>query len=447
MKVPGFALRTGGVPGPHATIGGMRQPFRSRAGLAPLIAALAFALATRDAAAQATVRPTAARPVVLLNANVIDGVSDAPVRNATVVAAEGRIVSIGRAPAALPPNAEVIDVQGRWVIPGLMDAHTHLSSTDEMKRAVASGVTTVRSASVAHYEDVGLRELVRIGALAGPEVLAAGTYVTPDLGETILSDPRLARLHAGVQSVEEIRHLVRVNLDRGADVIKTRTTERAGTPTTDPRMQVYSERQLRAVVEEAATRGAFVLTHAHGDEGAWSAVSAGVRSIEHGTFLSDSTIALMVRKGTFLVPTYVTLKDLVEPGGDYDDPLVHNRGLFMLPIAREMVKRAKRAGVKIATGVDTHYGAESVSRVLQEMVAFVEEMDFTPMEAIRSATVVNAQLFGIEKRTGSLRPGMEADLVVVTGNPLADIRTVQDAIVVLSNGRVALNRLPFGKRE
>jgi imidazolonepropionase-like amidohydrolase len=316
-----------------------------------------------------------------------------------------------------------------------------------MRRALMSGVTTVRSASVGRYEDVALRELVRVGALPGPEVLAAGTYVTPDLGETVLADPRLARLHGGVTSVDDIRHLVRVNLDRGADVIKTRTTERAGTPTTDPRLQVYSERQLRAVVEEARTRGAFVLTHAHGDEGIRAAVRAGVRSIEHGTFASESTLALMARQGTFLVPTYVTLRDLVEPGGDYDDPVVHNRGLFMLPIARAMVARARRAGVRITTGVDTGYGERSTSRVAHEMVAFVEELGFTPMEAIRAATVRNAELFGIERRTGTLRPGMEADLVVVPGNPLEDIRTVQDAIVVLSNGRVALNRLPFGKPD
>jgi imidazolonepropionase-like amidohydrolase len=384
---------------------------------------------------------------VLLHANVIDGVSDAPLRDVTVVVTGGRIASVGRAPAQLPAGAEVIDLAGQWVLPGLMDAHTHLSGTAEMRRALVSGVTTVRSASVGHYEDVGLRELVRVGALAGPEVLAAGTYVTPDLGETVIADPRLARLHGGVQSVEDIRHVVRVNLDRGADAIKTRTTERAGTPTTDPRLQVYSERQLRAVVEEARTRGAFVLTHAHGDEGIRAAVRAGVRSIEHGTFASDSTLALMARQGTYLVPTYVTLKDLVEPGGDYDDPVVHNRGLFMIPIAREMVKKAKAAGVRIATGVDTNYGERSVSRVSHEMVAYVEEAGFTPMEAIRAATVVNAALFGIEGRTGTLRPGMEADLIVVTGNPLDDIRTVQDVIVVVSNGRVALNRLPFGKQE
>ena len=407
-----------------------------------LLAALALPAAASAALAQAPAPP---RPVVLLHANVIDGVSEAPVRDATVVVVGGRVASVGRAPAALPAGAEVIDLRGQWVLPGLMDAHTHLSSTAEMRRALMSGVTTVRSASVGHYEDVALRELVRVGALAGPEVLAAGTYVTPELGETVLADPRLARLHGGVTSVEDIRHLVRVNLDRGADVIKTRTTERAGTPTTDPRLQVYSERQLRAVVGEARARGAYVLTHAHGDEGIRAAVRAGVRSIEHGTFASDSTLALMARTGTFLVPTYVTLKDLVEPGGDYDDPVVHNRGLFMLPIARAMVRRARRAGVRVTTGVDTHYGERSTSRVSQEMVAFVEELGFTPMEAIRAATVRNAELFGIEKRTGSLRPGMEADLVVVPGNPLDDIRTVQDAIVVLSNGRVALNRLPFGK--
>jgi imidazolonepropionase-like amidohydrolase len=111
------------------------------------------------------------------------------------------------------------------------------------------------------------------------------------------------------------------------------------------------------------------------------------------------------------------------------------------------VKKAKAAGVRIATGVDTNYGERSVSRVSHEMVAYVEEAGFTPMEAIRAATAVNAALFGIEGRTGTLRPGMEADLIVVTGNPLDDVRTVQDVIVVVSNGRVALNRLPFGKQE
>jgi imidazolonepropionase-like amidohydrolase len=422
-------------------------------GLLPLLAAFVVhgavvgSVSAQQPAAGTAPARAVVRAVVLLHANVIDGVSDAPIRDATIVLRDGRISSIGAAPASLPAGAETIDVQGRWVLPGLMDAHTHIADLAAMKRALTSGVTTVRSASVSHFEDVGLRELVRTGALAGPEVLAAGTFVTPDLGESITGDPRLARLAGGVQSTDDLRYLVRVNLDRGVDVIKTRTTERAGTPTTDPRMQVYTERQLRAVVEEAATRGVGVLTHAHGDEGAWSAVSAGVRSIEHGTFISDSTIALMVKRGTYLVPTYTTLRDLVEPGGDYDDPVTHNRGLFMLPIAREMVRRAHKAGVKIATGVDTQYGERSTSRVSQEMVAFVDEMGFTPMEAIRAATTVAAELFGIARRTGSLRPGMEADLIVVTGNPLEDIHTVQDAIVVVSNGQVALNRLPFGRRN
>lgn len=382
-------------------------------------------------------------PVVLLHANVIDGVSEQPRRDVTIVLVDGRIASIG-ATAAPPADAMVIDVRGRWVLPGLIDAHTHISTLAAARRALESGVTTVRSASTPNYQDVAIRELVKAGRIAGPDMLAAGVFVSPDLGESVLADPRLGPLAGGANTPDELRLLVDVNADRGADVIKTRGTERAGLPNTDPRKQSYTEAQLRVIVEEATRRGLPVLAHAHGDEGAYAAVKAGVRSIEHGTYLSDSTLRLMATSGTFLVPTYSTLLDLRDPGGDYDDPVLHIRAEHMIPVAQKMVRRARALGVRVITGGDTQYGPQSVTRVSQEIVAFTE-LGFSPMDAIKSATSLAAECLGLGAKTGRLASGFEADLIVVEGNPLDDIRVIQDVTVVVSNGRVALNRLPFGK--
>lgn len=382
--------------------------------------------------------------LAITHANVVDVGSGAITRNATIVV-QGRTIASITAGGAVPVGVRVIDAAGRYVTPGLIDAHTHIAAVANARRALESGVTTVRSASTPHFEDVAIRELVRNGTLAGPDMLAAGVYVSPDLGETILADPRLGAYAAGgVRSLEALRGVVRINLDHKVDVIKTRGTERAGLPNTDPRKQTYTEAELRAVVEEAATGHVAVMVHAHGDEGAYAAVAAGVRSIEHGTFLSDSTLRLMKAKGAYLVPTLSTLYDLGAPGGDYDDPVLTLRAQYMIPRANQVIRAAHALGVPIATGVDTDYRPESLSRVSHEVLRFTE-LGFTPLEALRAATTVAAELLGISARTGRIAVGLEADLILVEGNPLDDPRALQDVLVVVSNGQLALNRLPFGK--
>ncbi len=406
---------------------------------AALLAAALPALLAANALAQGT--PTARR-LVLLHANLVDGTGAAPQRDVSIVIDAGRITSIGAANAG---GADTIDVGGRWVVPGLIDAHTHINSTAGMKRALESGVTTVRSGNTPHYEDVGLRALVREGVIAGPEMLAAGVFVTPYLGETVLADPRLAPYARAVLTPQQLAAVVNINIDRGVDWIKTRATERAGLADQDPRKQVYDEAQLRAIVDAARARGVNVLVHAHGDEGAYAAVKAGARTIEHGTYLSDSTLRLMKERGTCFTPTYTTLIDLAEPGGDYDTGPLRIRGQHMLPRAAAGIKAAYALGVPIITGVDTEYGAESVSRIPHEIMHFVQ-LGMTPMDAIRAATAVAAQCLGIANRTGTLRVGLEADLVVVERNPLDDVRALQDAVIVITDGRVALKRIPFGVR-
>lgn len=380
----------------------------------------------------------------LTNVNVFNGVDNRILSGSVIYVKGGKIEKLGKVGETIPKDYEVIDCQNNYAIPGMMDVHTHIDNMESAKRALLSGVTTFRTAGVSAYQDVSLRELVKAGRLAGPDVVPAGVFVTPQPGETILADPRLGVLLNGAATDDELRLLVNVNIDRGAQVIKTRGTERAGLPETDPRQQSYTQHQLKVIIDEAAKRNVPVMIHAHGDEGARAAVAAGARSIEHGTFLSEETLKLMKEKGSFLVPTYITLEDLTKPGGDYSGAVLELRGRFMMPSAEKVFKIAHGMGVKIATGADNNYTPNSTSRISLECEHFVR-MGMTNFEAIQSATVVSAELLGIQNKSGKIQPGFEADIVIVPGNPLEDIRALQDALIVMSNGYVALKRLPFGK--
>ena len=406
---------------------------------------VAFALAASTLVSAQRATLPAQEPTALVNANVVNVRDGKILPNATVVFRDGKIMSVGS--AAAPSGVTVIDVRGRYVIPGLIDAHTHIANLRAARTALESGVTTVRSAGVAGYVDVGLRELARKGAIPGPDVLAAGYHVRPQLAEeAFLSDPVLSPfMNGGVTTADAIRQVVRANLSHGVDWIKTTSTERAGLAETDPRRQLYTDAEVKVMVDEAALKRIPVMAHAHGEEGALAAVQAGVRSIEHGTYLSEEALRLMAQKGTYLVPTYATVIDLVEPGGDYDNRDLQLRGRHMLPRLRETVQRAIKYGVKIVTGADTGYGPSSVTRISHEIEAFVE-MGMTPLQALQSATSAAADLLAITSRVGAVEHGFEADLVVVERNPLEQVRTLHDPLLIVSNGRVVVNRLAFGKQ-
>lgn len=410
-----------------------------------VLALVAAATSVLSIAALAQRAAGAADPVALVNANVLNVRNGQIVASATVVLRGGRIESIAPGGAA-PAGITTIDVKGKYVAPGLIDAHTHLSDFGAARRALESGVTTVRSAGVSAYVDVGFRELARKGAIDGPDVVAAGYHVRPRLAdEAFLTDPANADLMSGIDTADKIRRAVRMNLAHGVDWIKVLATERAGTADTDPRKQVYTEVELRAAVEEAATKNVPVEAHAHGDEGAMAAVRAGVRSIEHGTYLSDATLALMKEKGAYFDPTYTTVIDLTGPGGDYEVPALRIRGEHMLPRLRQTIQHAHKMGVKIVAGGDTGYGPNSLTRIPQEVANFVE-IGLSPLEAIQAATMVSAEMLRMATSIGALDTGYEADLIVVDSNPLDNIRTLQDPLLVVSNGRVAVNRLEFARK-
>jgi imidazolonepropionase-like amidohydrolase len=376
----------------------------------------------------------------LINGHVFDGVDDRLKENVVVFISDGRIERLSRARDADTGGYTVVDLEGNVLMPGLIDAHAHLSTLSEAKILLESGVTTVRTAGVSAYQDVALAEIVRSGALPGPDVVAAGVFVTPDLGETLLADPRLGSLQGGVNTDEELRLLVDVNADRGARVIKTRGTDRAGLPDTDPRQQAYTEHQLRVIVEQAASHGIPVMVHAHGDEGARAAVLAGARSIEHGTYLSDETLALMKERGTWLVPTWITMNQLGQERNNY---VLRLRGRHMVAQLDLTIQSAYGMGVPIATGTDARGGMDSVRRVALEMEQYVA-LGMTNFDALKTATVNGAELLGISESTGRIEEGYEADLILVPANPLEHIEALQDVLMVMSNGQLAVKRIPFG---
>lgn len=381
--------------------------------------------------------------IALTHASVINVRTGAIQRDITVALRGGKIEAVGT--AEVPAGTRAIDLRGRYVVPGLIDAHVHIASLPQLRAALESGVTTVRSAGVSSFVDVGLRELVKMGYAAGPDVLATGYHLRPSVAAEMFFDfPELGDLMGGVTTPAALRRAVRANLSRGVDWIKTLATERAGTPDTDPRKQVYTEAELRAIVEEAAAKNIPVMAHAHGAEGAHAAVRAGVRSIEHGTYLSDDTLRLMAKLGTFFDPTADIVNDLAAAGGDYDNAGLTRRGEMMLPIHRRTIGRALTLGVKIVAGSDTGYGPTSIARVSREASMLVAA-GLTPLQALQAATVTNAELMRLDQQIGVVEAGFEADLLVVDGNPLENIQALLDPVVVISNGRIGLDRLNFGK--
>ncbi|MCB0851531.1 MAG: amidohydrolase family protein [Bacteroidetes bacterium] len=327
------------------------------------------------------------KTIVFTHANVIDGKSDSVIKDVTLIISNGKIREIKNGRMGMDRNARIFDLKGKYIMPGLIDAHVHLGSWEAAKTALHSGVTTVRSMGVSHFMDVGMRELAQKGLIESPEILAAGYHVRPKPADAFFEDrPDLGYLmEKGVKGVEAVRAMGQAMVDQKVDWIKVNATARAGLVDTDPREPYYNEEELRALVETGAKAGIPVAAHAHGDEGGMAAVKAGVKSIEHGTYLSEETLKLMVEKGTYLVPTIAIVSDLAEPGGDYDEPLLAVRGRHMLPRVRETATKAYQLGVKLIAATDTGYDPESVMRLGLELEELVN-IGMPAWEAIQAAT-------------------------------------------------------------
>ncbi len=397
----------------------------------------AFALSLVPAAARAEV-------MTLINATIIDGTGSAPVPNATVVVKDGKIAEIRTGGAA--PTGQTIDLRGRYLLPGLIDAHAHILSPAAAKRALLSGVTSARVLGDTNFQAMGTRDLVRAGFAEGPELMNAGPLIRPKPGLPFyIAFPQFGQfMDKELRGPQNVAAVTRAVLAKGADVIKIGASERAGLAATDPRRQELTFEEIQAVVATAKQAGKVVAAHAYDEKGSGAAVRAGVHSIEHGAYLTDESLRLMKEKGIALVPTLAVLSPLGDPKGDStDDITLVLRTRYMQPDIQNVVRRAKALGVTIAAATDGSYGEDSDTariRVAHDM----EEMltcGFTPMEAIVAATRNGARVLQIENRTGTIAVGKEADLLVVDRNPLEQFVTLFEPLLVVNNGKVVLNRL------
>lgn len=388
----------------------------------------------------------AAQDLDLIDVVVIDGAGAPPRAGVTVIVRGGRIEQIlDRAP---PPVEGVrrFELQGRFLLPGLIDAHAHIESPVAALRALQSGVTTARVLGDSHFRALGTRDLIRAGHAPGPELLVSGGIIRPRPGDAFfVTFPQFgAALNGELRGPERIAAVARAMLERGVDVIKVAASERAGVAAADPRRAELTEDEMRAAVTEAARAGRFVAAHAHSRAGAAAAVRAGVHSVEHGTYLDEPTLLEMRRRGTFLVPTLAVMSPLSDPlTGSADDVVLQLRTRQMMGPVRAVTGRARELGVTVAAATDGSYGdGDSTARIriAHDLAALQKDCGFTALEAIQAATLNGARVLGISARTGAIRPGLEADLLVVERDPLRADSALFEPLLVVSDGLVLFER-------
>jgi imidazolonepropionase-like amidohydrolase len=375
----------------------------------------------------------------------------------------GRIVGIDSWRDEDHGQAQVIDWSAYTVLPGLMDMHTHLvgdiQSADEsapLKSSAArdvligaeharatlqAGFTTVRDVGVYRaFTDVALRDAINQGWVPGPRMFVAGAYLTiTNGGGEVTGLPAGMKvpddMRVGVADDEEqVREKVRTILKGGADFIKIIATGAVLTAGTEPGAPEYTEAQMRAAVEEATKLGTYAIAHAHGAAGIKFAVRAGVRSIEHGSYLDDEGIRLMKQHGTWLDADVYNGDYINEIGtrdGWSEEILRKNRETT--DVQRAGFAKAVKAGVKISFGTDSGVFPHGTNA---RQFAYMVRNGQTPMQAIQAATINSAQLLRQEKNLGSIAAGKWADMVAVKGDPLADIRVLEHVSAVMKGGEL-----------
>ena len=384
-------------------------------------------------------------------------------RDRTVVVRGDRIEGVLTEGQQPPADAEEIDLSSATVAPGLIDLHAHLiGSVDEghgyavllqrsgaqealvgvrnARETLLAGFTTVRDVGTFRaFVDVALREAIEAGHVAGPRMVCAGAYVTSSGGggdiTGVAPDVEVPReLRFGVaNSADEVRRRVREIIHGGADVIKVIATGAVLTEGTIPGAPEFSEAEIRAAVDEAALNDVFVAAHAHGAKGIANAVRAGVRSIEHGSLMDDESIELMAQHGTYLVADIYCGDWIEEQGrqrGWSRNVLLKNEETT--DAQREGFTKAVKAGVRIGYGTDSGvYPHGWNAKQLPYMVRY----GMTPIQAIRSATIVAAECLGWEDRIGSIAAGKLADIIAVRGDAM-DVASFEDVAFVMKGGEV-----------
>ena len=403
-----------------------------------------------------------AEHTVIRGAGLLDVDAGEVLQERQLLVEDGRVEAILGADASSPDGARIIDLAGLTVVPGLIDCHSHLigdmefagvpatttSSAEEAMTGVRNaratldaGFTTVRDVGTYRaFVDVALRDAIDRGWVDGPRMQCAGAYITsPGGGGEVTGLARDISLPPDlrfgvVRSPAEARQRVRELVAGGADLIKLIVTGAVLTRGTRPDVVELDAVTVRAAVEEAAAHGVFVAAHAHGTEGIKVAIRAGVRSIEHGSLIDDEGIALLAQTGTYWVADLYD-GDWIEEVGARDgwpaETLEKNRQTT--DAQREGFQKAVAAGVRLAYGTDSGVYPHGLNA---RQLPYLVRYGMTPSAAVRSATVVAAELMGWGDRVGRLARGYAADLVAVAGDPLADVGVFSDVPIVMKGGIV-----------
>ena len=406
-----------------------------------------------------------ASPIALQSARMFDARKGVNVQPGLVVVDGERIIQVG---GAVPPGVQVIDLGDSTLLPGLMDAHTHLTfeagkswyrdsmdgllrfnteqaqyAAEYAKRTLEAGFTSVRDLGSAEYIDVGLRNAIDKGYVPGPRMIIA-VHAIGSRGGHADNDPipfdrsPPATVKEGIcAGADECRDAVRWQMKYGASVIKFMPSGGVlslGDPVDAPEL---SQDEMNAIIDEAHHWGRKAAAHCHGDTAAKMAVRAGVDSIEHGTFLQPDTLKEMKKHGTYLMPG-----PIIQPGGPPEEeitkypPAIQEKARAADKAWPEMFRNAQKLGVQIAFGSDSGVGLHGKTNPQQ--LTWLVDYGMTPAQALQTATITDASLFGVTDR-GQLLKGMLADVIAVPGDPLKDIKAIQKVSFVMKGGKIYKN--------
>lgn len=392
-----------------------------------------------------------------LNCTVIDGKGNV-IEDAAVLTADNLITAVGKKEdVKIPKDARVMDVTGKTLMPGMMDAHTHhtisssgnliesslntygalcsLQTYVNLLETLKAGFTTVRDVGAMEYCDVAAKTMIESGKLIGPRVIACGKELcqTGGHGEVCERFPWVTTKYSAVEvcdGVAECRRAVRKQVWMGVDTVKIFASSGIYDPYTGHTRNEFAKDELEAIIEEAKAAGKKIAVHCHSASNAKICIQAGVSSIEHGMYLDEETLDMMVEYGTVWVPTatvYFNIAGGENQGVNASSVENAQKGLA---IQEAMFRKALRKGVKIGLGTDAGTVLTPHGSNARELEIF-NKWGMNTMECIKAATMINAELFGVDKITGSIEAGKEADMLIIDGNPLQDIRILQEQDKIL----------------